>query len=857
MQDEIKNLINNSIKNLLIKEPVETQGSATIPETEVTIPPGTEPGDFSSTILFKLAKEFKKSPKDIYERLRSEIVNSTIVSRVEFVNGYLNIWVKKDELLKNLLKKPVKKITKYNKAKPIDYLVEHTSANPNKALHLGHIRNATLGDSITRLLSFLGYKAVPHSYDDDLGNQVVFITTGFLLLKDYFSQAIAEEKDFQNIINGLSLNNFEIPDSEKSSVDYLKKLNPGEISISKLEKVDHIASKVYVLIQQLVVEYELIKDIKEEIHKQIESCEGAVYEFSKKLTKAILKRHIQTMENFSIFYDFMISESSIIKLDLWDEAFEILKKTDNFTYETNGKNAGCWVLKNLKDSSGKPQDDKVLVKSNGIKVYTAKDIALHLWKFGLLRKQLFYKNLITQQNGSDCYISEEEGEEKNFNGAKNLITVVDSRQDYVIDAVKQSIIAAGFDHGHNMHHLSYAFMTLSPETAQDFGAVLTNEEKQKKSVAFSGRKGVEIKVDDLLQIMSKKIMAHKLKDAGKIDLSKYDSIFNEELEFGEQTENESTRTTVSAILLDEKTGKTAYQEWQDGLITLVGGGVNADESLEQALRREIIEETGFYDITILGKIGDAVKIHRKEGAGARDILNINNGFLVLLHSKDKVEQNLDEYEKGRFVVKFGDADEVLQKKQECDGTSGKPHIVILERFKKILEQEGLESEDIKKQAQKIAAGAIRYFMLKFNSQTEIVFDIDEALKSDGNTGVYILYSFARAGKILSKMQKSSACMDAVNVDYSEYNFSDYESELLSKIADFERVIAIAFEELSTSRICDYAFDLCKSFSRLYTNIKVLSSDNSERLIRSQEVQLFYNTLSQLMEILGLEKIEEM
>jgi arginyl-tRNA synthetase len=353
--------------------------------------------------------------------------------------------------------------------------VEHTSINPNKAAHIGHLRNAILGDTFVRLLRAAGHKVDVQNYIDNTGVQVADVVLGFLELE---GQSVA---DVRTLLVELK---------------------------SRGERIDYYCWDLYAKTSQWYTngsadENEARKKLRYATLHAIEQGGNETAEIAELISTAVLRRHLETMLRLGIEYDFLPRESEILHLKFWEAAFEKLKATSVLYFENEGKNKGCWVMTRPGAAAAEGETDedaKVIVRSNGTVTYVGKDIAYHLWKFGLLGKDFGYRRFFTYPD-HECWISAEEGEEKHphFGAAQAIYNVIDSRQSdpqaNVIQALRGMGYAAEAEH---YTHFSYEMVALTPRCAVELGYAVPEEDLGRPYIEVSGRKGFGVKADDLI-----------------------------------------------------------------------------------------------------------------------------------------------------------------------------------------------------------------------------------------------------------------------------------------------------------------------------------------------------------------------
>ncbi|NOV02008.1 arginine--tRNA ligase [Paenibacillus planticolens] len=432
-------------------------------------PAHPEHGDYSSNIAMQLAKIWRKAPMQIAGELQSRIEQNARVqglfSKVAAVApGFLNFYIDWEVWASGVYPTSGERT---NPRKGTKVLVEHTSINPNKAAHVGHLRNSCIGDSLSRMLSHAGYEVEVHNYIDDLGNQLADTVVGMLHTQT--------EGSFPRF---------------------------GDFCWETYAKVN----------QAYKAQPELAEQRSVVLHA-IESGTSNLAWMGALVAERIVREQLDEMKQFGISYDVLVWESSIVRAGFWDTTFELLSKTEMFHKVTEGKLAGCWVLKNL-DEAGEAaadnleyQGDKVLVRSNGILTYTAKDIAYHLWKFGLLQNDFVYKKWEDR-----LWSTAVQGTKKAIGHADMVINVIDYRQQYPQEMVKLALEVLGYDQqASQLKHVSYGVVSLSPGTAAGLGM---DTSEGKSSYAMSGRQGVGIKVADLLDRMESVIAAKRSRKAG-------------------------------------------------------------------------------------------------------------------------------------------------------------------------------------------------------------------------------------------------------------------------------------------------------------------------------------------------------
>jgi arginyl-tRNA synthetase len=336
-------------------------------------------------------------------------------------------------------------------------VIEHTNINPNKAAHIGHLRNSCLGDTLARLKRRAGYEVEVQNYIDDTGVAVADIVVGLQELK--------------------------------------REPAPNE-------RFDYFCWDLYTEVNQKYEEDPSLKEKQREVLRLIEEGDNPTAELAKDVARRIVECHLNTMWRLGIYYNLLTWESDIIRLGFWRQAFELLKEKGHLVYEEKGENAGCWVVKlgDVPEFQNLENPDKVLVRSNGTATYTAKDIAYQLWKFGVLGKDFFYDRYCLQPNGTVLWTSASEGTKMDrFGRAQQVINVIDLRQKYLQDVLRFSLIKLGFEEqGKNSIHFGYEVVALSPATARELG-VPVEDEGEKGMYAMSGRKGIGVKADDLVE----------------------------------------------------------------------------------------------------------------------------------------------------------------------------------------------------------------------------------------------------------------------------------------------------------------------------------------------------------------------
>ncbi len=443
------------------------------------IPPDLRFGELATPIAFELARKLRKAPK---------IIAQELVAALGHLDGFLSFEVAGAGYINARLDRSAgaRTVTRGEGLTPtasgLHALVEHTSINPNKAAHIGHLRNAILGDTFVRLLRAAGQQVAVQNYIDNTGVQVADVVVGFLHL---------EGKSLADV---------------RLLLDELRR---------KGERIDYYCWDLYARTSQWYEqgseeENAARKKLRYATLHELERGGNDTSEVAEIISTAVLRRHLETMLRLGIEYDFLPRESEILHLNFWALAFEQLKQTGVLYFETEGKNKGCWVMTRPGSSAQSEQsedgpkstdeDAKVIVRSNGTVTYVGKDIAYHLWKFGLLGRDFGYKPFFTYPN-HECWISTEQGETEHphFGGAQAIYNVIDSRQSdpqaNVIQALRGMGHTAEADH---YTHFSYEMVALTPRCAVELGYDVSEEDQSRAYIEVSGRKGFGVKADDLI-----------------------------------------------------------------------------------------------------------------------------------------------------------------------------------------------------------------------------------------------------------------------------------------------------------------------------------------------------------------------
>ena len=433
----------------------------------ISRPPKLEMGEMATPVCFELAKRLKKAPRAIAQEIAGAIGAIEGVLRIEVAGGgYLNAFLDRGAFFLSMMQAAGK-----GAAAPVadapKVIVEHTNINPNKAAHIGHLRNAALGDAFVRMLRYAGRRVEVQNYIDNTGVQVADVVVGF---------------------------------------QHLEKKTAGEVrTLAEGERFDYLCWDLYARVTQWFEEEKSRLDYRADTLKAIEAGTGTAAEIATIVGEAIVRCHLRTMERLEVEYDVLPRESEILHLKFWEHAFAKLKETGAIQLSTAGKTAGCWVMP-LGDSSAAADEDpnaaKIIVRSDGTVTYVGKDIAYQLWKFGLLGLDFRYAKFAKRRDGSDLWASTSGAGEANapqFGHGSEVYNVIDSRQAYLQNVVVAGLRALG--HGAQADrstHFAYEMVALSPRAAKEMGYTLSPDEEQRAYVEMSGRRGLGVKADDLI-----------------------------------------------------------------------------------------------------------------------------------------------------------------------------------------------------------------------------------------------------------------------------------------------------------------------------------------------------------------------
>jgi arginyl-tRNA synthetase len=440
-------------------------------------PPRIELGELASPVCFDLAKRLKRAPRQIAQEIAVEIGAIPGISKIEVAGaGYLNVYFDRAAFFEAMHSAIHDRSA--DGAKPPSpapgspkTVVEHTNINPNKAAHIGHLRNAILGDTFVKLLRDSGQRVEVQNYIDNTGVQVADVVLGFV---------------------------------------HIEKKSPAEVkALAAAPKFDYYCWDLYARVTTFLEEDKLRLTLRADTLKIIEEGHGAEADIAQIVSDAIVHAHLNTMDRVGITYDVLPRESEILKLNFWDMAFAQLQQRGAIHLSNAGKTAGCWVMR-LGDaapaennSDGTADDDsKVIVRSNGTVTYVGKDIAYQMWKFGLLGKDFNYARFHTTRDGHTVWTSRADMGEKDapsFGRASRVYNVIDTRQSYLQNIVIAGLRALGFeDQANRSTHFSYEIVALTPRCAAEMGYQLSPEDAKRSYVEVSGRRGLGVKADDLL-----------------------------------------------------------------------------------------------------------------------------------------------------------------------------------------------------------------------------------------------------------------------------------------------------------------------------------------------------------------------
>ena len=458
-----------------------TLDEGALPPLVLDYPPNRDLGDLGTPVAFELARRLRKAPRAIAQEVAAAFGQLAGVRQVAAApNGYLNFFLERPAFLLDRLAGAGAPPS----AGPGKAIVEHTAINPNKAAHIGHLRNSALGDTLVRVLRFRGVPVEVQNYIDDTGVQVADVVVGFRVI-------------------------------EHKTLDEVR-------AIADSTRFDYYCWDLYARVtdwygqdkERLALRAQTLHDIE---HGGNDNADTAAF-----IADRIVRCHLQTMARMNVDYDLLTWEGDILRLKFWAQAFDVLKAKGAVYLRSEGRLAGCWVMPIEEDGgetatqteAGAEGEDaeereKVIVRSNGVVTYVGKDIAYQFWKLGLLGRDFQYRVFVTRPQGPLWATCSDGGasDHPSFGGAAYVYNVIDVRQSYLQKLLKQALIAVGHPEGaERSHHFSYEMVALSHATARELGHAPPpdSEDAKRPFVEVSGRKGLGVKADDLLDTMIRK-----------------------------------------------------------------------------------------------------------------------------------------------------------------------------------------------------------------------------------------------------------------------------------------------------------------------------------------------------------------
>jgi arginyl-tRNA synthetase len=431
------------------------------PEIVLNQTPKVELGELATPVCFELAKKLKMAPRQAADVLIKTCGAITGVHRMDVAGaGYINLYLDRAAVLRNSSAELEARHLAGFQRDPGKVIVEHTNINPNKAAHIGHLRNAAIGDTFVRVLQACGRQVEIQNYIDNTGVQVADVIVGLKYI---------ERKSLHEVMQLMS-----------------------EPSI----RFDYYCWDLYARVSSFYETRDPKQNLRAQTLKEIEVGNNETAQMAEAVAMTIVRYHLATMGRINVRYDLLPRESDILHLRFWDRAFDLLKERAAIFLENEGKNAGCWVMR--LDSDGQ-DEDKIIVRSNGTVTYVGKDIAYQLWKLGLLQLDFRYE-LFDRDRGS--WVTSSSGgrdDHPAFGKGHTVYNVIDVRQSYLQNIVRQGVLALGYtQEAERSIHFSYEMVALSPACAEQLGIELSAEDRKRPHVEVSGRKGQGVKADDLL-----------------------------------------------------------------------------------------------------------------------------------------------------------------------------------------------------------------------------------------------------------------------------------------------------------------------------------------------------------------------
>ena len=466
---------------------------AAIPSIVLEAPPTRAMGDLACPVAFELARRLRKAPRAIAAEIVAALGPIPGISRAEAApNGYVNVFLDRAAVVRLALGVPDVDAPAPAPLLPAEKtIVEHTAINPNKAAHIGHLRNTTLGDTLVRLLRFGGVPVEVQNYIDDTGVQVADVVVGFERL---------EHKTLEEVR-----------------------------AIADATRFDYYCWDLYAKVTEWYDGDKARLKVRSETLHAIEHGDNATAALGAFIADRIVRAHLATMARLNVDYDLLTWEGDILRLKFWATAFDLLRESGTMFKQTEGKLAGCWVMPideaagdtPATDAAPKPtpaeagadeepdavaeQREKVIVRSDGTVTYVGKDIAYQYWKLGLLGKDFHYRPFGRRLAGDTLWATtttpgQDRADRPAFGRAHAVYNVIDTRQSYLQKLLKQALATLGHHaEAARSTHFSYEMVALSHRTARELG--YTGQDESKPFVEVSGRKGLGVKADDLLDRM--------------------------------------------------------------------------------------------------------------------------------------------------------------------------------------------------------------------------------------------------------------------------------------------------------------------------------------------------------------------